>query len=121
LVATEAAPAEADVRTRGIFLSYCSEDFAIAQRIHDALDKAGIDVWFDERDLHAGDEFQRRIAAQIAKSQFFIAVVSQRSLTPELRFFRYEWREAEVRSKYAAFDVPYVMPLVIDDTSSIRG
>jgi len=102
----------------GVFLSYASEDYEAAARVHVALDRAGIDVWFDRRDLHAGEEFERKIAAQIARSYFFVAVVSKQSLTREPRFFRFEWREAEQRAKYAAFDLPYVLPVVIDDTPS---
>jgi hypothetical protein len=101
----------------GIFLSYCHGDYPIACRICGALDQARLDVWFDNRDLHAGDEFERRIAGQIARSLFFVAVISQHSLSPELRFFHFEWHHAEARSKFAAFDMPYVMPLAIDDTS----
>jgi hypothetical protein len=117
-VGTDRPRADTGLRPRGVFLSYCHEDFATAQRIREALDSAGIDVWFDERDVHAGDEFERLIAGQIAKSLFFIAVVSERSLTSEPRFFRFEWHEAEKRSKYAAFDVPYVLPVAIDETST---
>jgi hypothetical protein len=100
----------------GVFLSYASEDYDAAARVCGALDRAGVDVWFDKRDLHAGDEFERKIAGQIARSYFFVPVISQRTMTLEPRFFRFEWREAEQRAKFAAFGVPYVFPVVIDAT-----
>jgi hypothetical protein len=102
----------------GVFLSYASEDYDAAARVCAALDRAGVDVWFDRRDLHGGEDFEREIAAQIARSYCFIPVISQQSLTREPRFFRLEWREAEQRAKFAAFDVPYVFPVVIDDTAA---
>jgi len=110
-------PAVGEARHGGVFLSYASEDFELADRIRKTLDGAGVDVWFDKRDLDAGDEFERKILAQIAKSYFFVAVVSQHSLTSQPRFFRLEWREAETRAKFAAFDLPYVLPILLDDTS----
>jgi hypothetical protein len=100
----------------GVFVSYASEDFDAAARMCDALDRVGIDVWFDKRDLRTGDDFEREIATQIARSYFFIVVISQHSLTHEPRFFRFEWREAERRGKLVAFDQPYILPVVIDDT-----
>jgi hypothetical protein len=100
-----------------VFLSYCREDREAAQRIRDALDIAGIDVWFDERNLEAGDEFERLIASQIAKSVFFVAVVSRHWLAAGPRFIRFEWREAESHAKKAPFDVPFVIPVSIDETS----
>ncbi len=103
----------------GVFLSYASDDYDAACRIKDTLDRAGLDVWFDRRDLTAGDEFERKITAQIAKSYLFIAVVSQHSLTPKPRFFRLEWREAETRAKFAAFNLPFVLPVAVDDTSEL--
>jgi hypothetical protein len=104
------------VARRGVFLSYCSEDYEAAERIRDLLDAAGLDVWFDKRDLNAGDEFHKRIRAEINKSHFFVVVISRSAFTPEPRFFRFEWREAERRAQFAPFDRPYVLPVVIDDT-----
>jgi hypothetical protein len=110
-------PIDDSLRQGGVFLSYCSEDYGPAQRVREALDRAGLDIWFDKRDLQAGDEFQRKIIGQIAKSYFFVAVLSRRSLTREPRFVHLEWREAEVRSKFAAFDLPYALPVAIDEAS----
>jgi hypothetical protein len=33
--------------SKGVFLSYASEDAGVAKRICDALGAAGIEVWFD--------------------------------------------------------------------------
>jgi hypothetical protein len=74
-------------------------------------------VWFDERELEAGAEFESRIADQIAKSVLFIAVISRHWLADRRRFIRFEWREAESQAKFAGFNVPYVIPVAIDDTS----
>ena len=105
-----------DVREGGVFLSYCRQDQVVARRVRDAIHHAGIDVWFDETDLQAGDEYDRKIASQIARSYFFIAIVSRQTLLPEHRYFRVEWRAAETQSRKAPFDLPYILPIAIDDT-----
>jgi hypothetical protein len=38
-----------------VFLSYASQDAAAAQRICNALQAAGIEVWFDQSELRGGD------------------------------------------------------------------
>jgi len=100
----------------GVFLSYANEDYHSACRLRDALDAAGIDVWFDRRALEAGQDFKRLIAQRIARSHAFIALISRASVTDEARFFRFEWREAEQRAQFAAFTTPFILPVCIDDT-----
>lgn len=113
-----AAPAAVDVpKARKVFLSYCHEDYESARRIRDTLDRAGIDVWFDERELEAGDEFTQRISEQIENSFFFIAVVSRHWLTPDPRFLHLEWRRAEVHASKVPPKISYVIPISVDDTS----
>lgn len=102
---------------RRIFLSYCHEDYDSACRIRDMLDGAGIDVWFDKRDLDPGDDFAQRISTQIEKSHFFIAVVSRHWLTPEPRFLHLEWRKAEAHAGKVPPTISYVIPIAVDDTS----
>ena len=114
---TASPPPALEPAAGGVFLSYAREDYDAACRVRDALDAAGIDVWFDKRGLETGHDYEQRIARQIARSHAFIVVISRTSLTDEPRFFRFEWREAEERSKFVAFDLPYIMPVCIDDTS----
>ena len=40
---------------KAVFLSYASQDAEAARRICEALRKAGIEVWFDQRELRGGD------------------------------------------------------------------
>lgn len=42
---------ERDILQGAVFLSYASEDRAIAERIRDALDRHGVDCWFDRQQL----------------------------------------------------------------------
>jgi hypothetical protein len=99
-----------------IFLSYASEDREAAQRIFKLLDAEGLEVWFDTRGLEPGDVYKETIRSQIRRSWFFVPVLSQHTLTPLHRFFRFEWTVAGECAETASRSVGYAFPLVIDDT-----
>jgi hypothetical protein len=44
-----------------------------------SLVKAGIDVWFDERNLQGGDKYEENIPAAIADSRIFIPILSSQT------------------------------------------
>ena len=46
---------------KAIFLSYASQDAAVAGRIGDALREAGLEVWFDQSELRGGDAWDQLI------------------------------------------------------------
>jgi len=55
--------------SRAVFLSYASQDVEAARRICDALRAAGIEVWFDQRELRGGDAWDHKIRQQITGAQ----------------------------------------------------
>ena len=98
-----------------VFLSYASDDRAAAQAIRDALDAAGIDVWFDRDRLMVGDVFENKIRRHIERASLFIPVLSRSCVTPERRFFRLEWDHAQRVALMAPESSHYILPVVIDD------
>lgn len=98
-----------------VFLSYASDDRPAAQAIRDALDAAGIDVWFDRDRLMAGDLFESRIRRFIEQASIFIPVLSRSCLTPERRFFRLEWDHAQRTALMAPETSRFILPVAIDD------
>jgi hypothetical protein len=98
-----------------VFISYASDDRPAAQAIRDALDGAGIDVWFDRDRLMAGDAFEAKIRRYIERSSVFIPVLSRACVTPERRFFRLEWEHAQRVAIMAPETSRYIVPVVIDD------
>jgi hypothetical protein len=46
---------------RAVFLSYTSDNAAVAERVASALRDAGIDVWFDGAELRGGDAWDAEI------------------------------------------------------------
>ncbi len=55
-----------------IFLSYASQDVEAAKRICDSLRTAGLDVWFDQSDLHGGDAWDAAIRKQVKDYALFM-------------------------------------------------
>jgi hypothetical protein len=100
-----------------VFLSYASEDAVEAQRVRDALERVGVDVWFDKVRLDSGDDYELKIKREIEKCSLFVPVISRQCLTPSRRFFRIEWNYAQ----HVALQVPpsmqFVLPVAIDDIS----
>lgn len=111
-----APPAELSAMTPGaVFLSYASDDRPAAQAIRDALDAAGIDVWFDRDRLMAGEAFESKIRRYIERSSVFIPVLSRSTVTPERRFFRLEWDHAQRVAITAPESGRFLLPVAIDD------
>lgn len=106
------------MQSGAVFLSYASEDRSTVIRIRDALEHAGIDVWFDRNPeaLRAGDNFDNKIRANINKCSLFIAVISQHTLTPQHRYFRKEWHYAQEVAIGYPEDRKFIIPLAIDGT-----
>ena len=61
---------------RAVFLSYASQDAEAAKRICQALNAAGIEVWFDKSELRGGDVWDQQIRGQIRDCALFIPVIS---------------------------------------------
>jgi hypothetical protein len=98
-----------------VFLSYASDDHPAAAAISDALDAAGIDVWFDRHRLMAGEVFESKIRRHIERCSLFIPVLSRHCVTPERRFFRLEWDHAQRVAVTAPESSRFIVPVVIDD------
>jgi hypothetical protein len=104
------------VRPGAIFLSYAKEDRPAASRIHQALEAAGMDVFFDKDDLWAGDDWEPKLKRSISEASLFIAVISKNTLpTPQRRFFRREWNQAGEEVTGKAGTESFIIPVIIDE------
>jgi len=112
----QAPPADIGRMSPGaVFLSYASEDRPAAQAISDALDAAGLDVWFDRDSLFAGDPFEPKIRLNIERCSLFMPVLSRSCVTPARRFFRIEWDHAQRVARTVPASTRFIVPVVIDD------
>ena len=102
---------------KAVFLSYASQDTVAAKRIADALRAGGVEVWFDqEGGLEHGDEWDAKIRRQIKECVLFIPVISASTQARHEGYFRIEWDLAAERARGIASGVPFILPVVIDDT-----
>ena len=63
-----------------VFLSYRQTDRAWVQQLHDAIEGAGVSVWFDQH-LRAGDRFDLRIVHHLSHAKAAIVVWSHSSIS----------------------------------------
>lgn len=102
--------------SKGVFLSYASQDADAARRICDSLRAAGIEVWFDQNELRGGDAWDRSIRKQIKECALFVPIISANTEARSEGYFRLEWRLAVERSHLMADDQAFLVPVLIDDT-----
>jgi len=99
-----------------VFLSYAREDTAAAQRIAEALRSHGVEVWFDQSELRGGDAWDQKIRKQVKECSLFVPVISSHTQDRHEGYFRLEWKLAVDRTHLMLDGVPFLAPVVIDDT-----
>lgn len=101
---------------KAIFLSYASQDVAVARCVCDALRAAGLEVWFDQSELRGGDAWDAAIRTQVKECALFVPLISASTNARSEGYFRREWNLAVHRMLDMADDQPFLLPVVIDDT-----
>jgi hypothetical protein len=109
-----AAPEEAELKPGSVFLSYARQDTAAVRLLRDALEAAGIEVWFDQRHLEGGDDFDQQIKRNIRGCSLFLPVISAHTQARHEGYFRLEWSLASERAKLIADTIPFILPIAID-------
>jgi TolB-like protein/tetratricopeptide (TPR) repeat protein len=104
-----------------IFLSYAREDTDAARRIAEALRSGGLEVWFDQNELRGGDVWDQKIRRQIKECTLFVPIISQHTQVRGEGYFRLEWKLAVERTHLMAEGVPYLVPVVVDETPEDAG
>ena len=64
-----------------VFISYAREDRKTALKLYHDLKKAGLNPWLDLKNLLPGQNWQRHIELAIKSSDFFIALLSNNSVS----------------------------------------
>jgi hypothetical protein len=100
-----------------VFLSYASADREAARALRDALPALGLEVWYDESELGGGELWDQKIRKQIRECDYFMPLISAQTEARLEGYFRREWRLAVERTLDMADDHPFLLPILIDDTS----
>jgi TolB-like protein/cytochrome c-type biogenesis protein CcmH/NrfG len=104
-----------------VFLSYAREDAASVRRIAEALRVSGVEVWFDENELRGGDAWDAKIRRQIRECTLFVPVISATTQARHEGYFRREWKLAVERAGDMAAGIPFLVPVVIDNTTETEA
>lgn len=95
-----------------IFLTYASEQKAVAEAIAFSLRGRGHKVFLDKDDLPPGKSYDEQIEEGIAKSDYLLFLISPQSIQPG----RYTLTELEhARRKWRSPD-GYILPVVVEPT-----
>jgi len=102
--------------SKAVFLSYASQDAAVARPIAEALRAAGIEVWFDQSELRGGDVGDQTIRRHIRECALFVPIISAHTQARPEGYFRLEWRLAEQRTHLMGRSRAFIVPVCVDDT-----
>jgi hypothetical protein len=108
-------PPAREMPDNAVFISYARDDLAAVQRLKAGLDAAGITTWFDFDRLEGGDDYDRKIAANISRCSFFLPIVSAATQRRHEGYFRREWSYAVDRARNIADGAVFILPVCIDD------
>ncbi|NJN37492.1 MAG: toll/interleukin-1 receptor domain-containing protein [Acaryochloridaceae cyanobacterium CSU_3_4] len=97
-----------------IFLAHASEDKQQVRELYRKLQQEGYSPWLDEENLLPGQSWQEEIQKAIKRSDFFIACLSQQSIT-KTGYVHKEFRLALSYCAERPQDDIYLIPLKFDD------
>jgi len=102
-----------------VFVSYCSFDRDAVRRLQAKLrTEGGLDVWFDEKRLEAGDPWWPVIEQNIATCDVFVPILSKNTDSREESVFRREWNRALDRFEgMDKFNARFIYPVIVDGTA----
>ena len=89
-----------------VFLSYSYEDMPWVEQFAHALEKEGVDVWFDTHEIALGENIRDRLQEGLRSSNILIVILSSNSAKSPWIFF-------ELGAAVA--DNKRIIPVVIDD------
>lgn len=95
-----------------VFISYSSQDKAIATRIARDLDKHGVRVWLDTYELLPGDSLVEKITQGVQTSDYLLVILSRSSVQSQ-------WVQREIGIAYQRnreASTLRVIPVLIDDS-----
>ena len=97
------------------------EDHVEAQRVFDALLRAGFDPWMDEESLRVGERWDPKLAKSISRCDYFVVLQSK---ALKARDESYVYKEVEIALEKQSRQRPglvFILPVRIDDVTFGEG
>ncbi|MCX6579976.1 MAG: GAF domain-containing protein [Candidatus Aminicenantes bacterium] len=98
-----------------IYFSYSHHDSELASRIVGGLQKKGIEVWFDRKDILTGDSIVSQMQKGINKCIFIAVLITQNSIRSG--WVEREWQSALFEQIKGANKI--ILPLIAEDNCEI--
>ena len=113
--APTAAPEAPDTTDHrySVFVSYRRADMEAVRIFVESLQSIGISVWWDQDDIKSGD-WRHRIKQGIRTCPLFLPMLSRNAQADESTAMG-EWNKALERLENVSRDVPYIIPILLDD------
>jgi|APTNR8051073442_1049403.scaffolds.fasta_scaffold08257_2 hypothetical protein len=100
----------------GVFLSYDRADVEVAERIFEALQNAGVSVWFDRRaGLIPGDSYDQQVRNAMNHAACFIPIISRNTESRQESWTFREWDLAAQRMQRLSPGRCFILPVVVGD------
>jgi len=99
-----------------VFISYSRSDEERASTLYDELTKIGLNVWYDRKNLAAGDKWLEKIKKSIESTKFFVALVSgsMKTQVNESHVYRKEWKMAIRHADGMGSRRGFIIPVSLD-------
>jgi hypothetical protein len=63
-----------------VFISYASKDEPLATKLVESLEEAGLDAWYNKREILPGDNWAEKVASGLKESNAMIVLVTPEAL-----------------------------------------
>ncbi|MGE0085342.1 MAG: TIR domain-containing protein [Desulfococcaceae bacterium] len=101
-----------------VFISYASEDYAIAKKLYDDLNREGISPWLDREDLLPGQNWRTTIPNIIRDSSYFFLIISKNSVSKRGYIQKEQKIALELLDEFPP-DKIFIIPARVDNTEPI--
>ncbi len=67
-----------------VFISYSRKDEVLADKVVAVLETAGLDVWYDKREIMPGENWAEKIAAGLRESESMVVLLTPHALESDM-------------------------------------
>ena len=106
---------DSEQEKRKVFISYVRDDRDRIEKLASALRSARVPVWIDTSELHPGERWRDQIRDAIRDGAFFLAAFSKASESRDRTYMREELAIALEEARLRRRDVPWLVPLLLDN------
>ena len=99
-----------------VFVSHSSKDEALTSKVVSYLERVGLDVWYDKREIMPGDNSGEKIDQGLRESDAMVVLLTPNALEDDFMFRRYvEYALTQKRFKGR------LIPVLAGDSQQFQG